>query len=340
MTSIEQEDSGHATEIVEAPESQARRLRNGIVAAAVLVVLIIALLIAVPGLHGVGRVVTQMNIWWLVAAIALQLLSCVGYILVFLGVFERVSASFGARVALTELAFGAAVSLGGAGSLVVGGWLLRERGFRLGEVAERSAVLFLLTSAVNAVTLIAAGLLLGLGIVPGPTDPWLTLLPAGLVALILAGFMVLPPISDRFATQRGSGKRAALARATARTVRDTRKALLSPDWRLFGAFGYLWFNIAVLWACFEAAGHSRFLCADPGARDRHVRAVRREGHACCRSVGRLPRDHALAPARLGHGQLHSAAPRPQPEDRTSAAASPVVSGRGAAGSPAAIMRCS
>jgi uncharacterized membrane protein YbhN (UPF0104 family) len=256
VTSIEQEDSGHATEIVEAPESQARRLRNGIVAAAVLVVLIIALLIAVPGLHGVGRVVTQMNIWWLVAAIALQLLSCVGYILVFLGVFERVSASFGARVALTELAFGAAVSLGGAGSLVVGGWLLRERGFRLGEVAERSAVLFLLTSAVNAVTLIAAGLLLGLGIVPGPTDPWLTLLPAGLVALILAGFMVLPPISDRFATQRGSGKRAALARATARTVRDTRKALLSPDWRLFGAFGYLWFNIAVLWACFEAAGHS------------------------------------------------------------------------------------
>ena len=39
-------------------------------------------------------------------------------------------------------------------------------------------------------------------------------------------------------------------------MRDTRKALLSPDWRLFGAFGYLWFNIAVLWACFEAAGHS------------------------------------------------------------------------------------
>jgi uncharacterized membrane protein YbhN (UPF0104 family) len=254
VTSPDHDDT--ANEVVEEPESQARRLRNGIVAAAVLVVLLIALIIAVPGLHGVGRVVTRMNPWWLGGAIAFEILSCVGYILVFLGVFERVQTLFGARVALTELAFGAAVSLGGAGSLVVGAWLLRESGLGLGKIAERSAVLFLLTSAVNAITLIAAGLLMGLGLVPGPTDPWLTLVPAGVVAAILAFFLALPRLSDRFATARGSGRRAALARATARTVRDTRKALLSPDWRLLGAFGYLWFNIAVMWACFAATGNT------------------------------------------------------------------------------------
>lgn len=252
----EAERTAEAAEAVEAPESQARRLRNGIIAAAILVVLLVALIIAVPGLHGVGRVVTRMNPWWLAAAIALEVLSCVGYILVFLGIFERVTTMFGARVALTELAFGAAVSLGGAGSLVVGAWLLRERGLKLGEIAERSAVLFLLTSAVNAVTLIAAGVLLGTGIMPGPTDPWLTLVPAAVVAVLLLFFLVLPPISDRFASARGMGRRAAFARATARTVRDTRAALFSPDWRLVGAFGYLWFNIAVLWACFLAIGHS------------------------------------------------------------------------------------
>ncbi|MGD0197136.1 MAG: lysylphosphatidylglycerol synthase transmembrane domain-containing protein [Solirubrobacteraceae bacterium] len=245
-------------EPIDQPEAQARRLRNGTIAAAVLGVLIVALIIAVPGLHGVGRVVSRMNPGWLAAAIVFEVLSCVGYILVFLGIFERVSARFGARVAMTEVAFGAAVSLGGAGSLVVGAWLLRDRDhdYGLGEIAERSAVLFLLTSAINAITLIAAGLLLGLGILPGPRNPLLTLIPAAIVIVTVGLFLGLPPLSDRIAMLRGTGKRAALARGTAQTIRDTRAALFSPDWRLVGAFGYLWFNIAVMWACFRATGYT------------------------------------------------------------------------------------
>jgi uncharacterized protein (TIRG00374 family) len=44
-------------------------------------------------------------------------------------------------------------------------------------------------------------------------------------------------------------------RGTATTIRATRSLLLHPDWRLLGAVGYLWFDIAVLWACFKATGH-------------------------------------------------------------------------------------
>ena len=73
------------------------------------------------------------------------------------------------------MAFGAAVSLGGAGSIAVGAWLLHERGVPTGQVAERSAVLFLLTSAINLITLAGFGLGLGLGLLPGPTNPLLTL---------------------------------------------------------------------------------------------------------------------------------------------------------------------
>jgi uncharacterized membrane protein YbhN (UPF0104 family) len=242
--------------VAEAPEGQVRRLRNGIIAVTVLVVLVVALLFAVPGLHGVGRVVTRMTPGWVAAAVVFQILSCVGYVLTFLLVFDRTPVVFGARVALTELAFGSAVSLGGAGSLAVGAWLLRDRGLTLGELAERSAVLFLLTSAINAITLVLAGLAEGLGVLPGPSDPLLTLLPAGLVIVIVAGLLALPRLSDRFATMRGTGKRAAFARGTARTIRDTRSLLLRPDWRLLGAFGYLWFNIAVMWACFRATGYT------------------------------------------------------------------------------------
>ena len=78
------------------------------------------------------------------------------------------------------MAFGAAVSLGGAGSIAVGAWLLRERGVPAGHVAERSAVLFLLTSAINLITL--AGYRArrsASGILPGPQNPLLTLAARG-----------------------------------------------------------------------------------------------------------------------------------------------------------------
>ncbi len=235
---------------------QARRLRHGLISLAVAVALIVGLLLAVPGLHGVGEVVTDMTPGWVIAAVAFELLSCLGYVLIFLTVFDRAPIVFGARVALTEMAFGAAVSLGGAGSIAVGAWLLRERGVEGGHIAERSAVLFLLTSAINAITLAAMGLGLGLGILPGPSKPLLTLLPGAVTVAIFVFFLALVPLSERWARARGRGRLAAALRAIANTLRVTRRALLRPDWRLLGAVGYLWFDIAVLWACFRATGHT------------------------------------------------------------------------------------
>jgi uncharacterized membrane protein YbhN (UPF0104 family) len=154
------------------------------------------------------------------------------------------------------MAFGAAVSLGGAGSIAVGAWLLRERGVADGQIAERSAVLFLLTSAINLLTLAATGLALGLGILPGPRNPLLTFLPAGVAIAIFLFFLALPRLTERGARARGSGRLAILLAGTATTIRATRRTLLRPDWRLLGAVGYLWFDIGVLWACFHATGHT------------------------------------------------------------------------------------
>ena len=95
----------------------------------------------------------------------------------FLQVFDRAPLRIGARVALSEEAFGAAVSLGGVGSLAVGAWLMVERGAPARRIAERSAVLFLYTSAINVITLILAGLGLFLGL-PGPSNPLLSIVPA------------------------------------------------------------------------------------------------------------------------------------------------------------------
>jgi uncharacterized membrane protein YbhN (UPF0104 family) len=234
---------------------QARRLRNGIISLIVVGALVIGLLLAVPGLHGVGHLVSHMSPGWFAAAIGLEICSCLGYVLIFLTVFDRAPIVFGARVALTEMAFGAAVSLGGAGSIAIGAWLLHERGVPKGRIAERSAVLFLLTSAINLITLAGTGLLLWVGILTGPRNPLLSLVPGGAAVAIFVFFLLLPRLSEHFARDR-TGRIATGLHATATTIRVTRGTLLRPDWRLIGAVAYLWCDIGVLWACFQATGHS------------------------------------------------------------------------------------
>jgi uncharacterized membrane protein YbhN (UPF0104 family) len=216
--------------------------------------LVIGLLLAVPGLKGVATTLSQMKAQWIGVAILLEVLSCASYIVVFLQVFERAPRRLGARIALTEEAFGSAVSLGGLGSLAVGGWLMVERGAPAGRIAERSAVLFLYTSAINAITLILAGLGLFLGL-PGPSNPLLSILPAVLCAVGLVLFMLLPRYVDRIVRRIEPGRRQTFLIETAASVRDTERLIFHPDWRILGAIGYLWFDIAVLFACFAAAGH-------------------------------------------------------------------------------------
>ena len=206
----------------------------------------VGLLVAIPGLHGVAKVVERMPLGWVAVAVGCEILSCVCYILAFLQVFERAPVRFGARVALSELAFNAAVSLGGAGSIAVGAWLLVERGASPSRVAERSAVLFLLTSAINLITFVLAGLALLTGIASGPQNPLLGAVPAGVGTVIFIFFLALPRIIDRGLTRRLPRSLRLVLETTAESIRGTRRLLFSRDWRIIGAIGYLWFDIGVL----------------------------------------------------------------------------------------------
>ena len=233
-----------------------RRLRNGLISLAILVAIVVGLLLAVPGLHGVAHTVTRMSSGWVAAAVGLEILSCLGYVLAFLQVFERAPLRFGARVALTELAFNAAVSIGGASSAAVGSWLLVERGAPLRRVAERSAVLFLLTSAIHVITFIVAGLLLFLRAVPGPHDALRTLVPAAVGVILLAFFLLLPRLIDGRSLSRLPKAVRVTLETTAMSIRDTYELLRRPDWRILGAIAYLWCDIGVLLACLAAIGHT------------------------------------------------------------------------------------
>ena len=245
-------DQGSQPAQVDAAKAR-RSLRNGFITLVLAGALVVGLLLAVPGLKGVASTVSNMKTQWVLVAVLLEILSCASYVLAFLQVFDRAPFRVGARIALSEEAFGAAVSLGGVGSLAVGGWLMIERGSTPRRIAERSAVLFLYTSAINVITLILAGLGLFVGL-PGPSNPLLSILPAAVGVVVLVLFLLLPRYVDRIVRRLKPGRLHSFLTETANSVRDTKRFVFHPDWRIVGAIGYLWFDIAVLFACFAAAG--------------------------------------------------------------------------------------
>ncbi len=251
--------TGEPPRTLSAPEDDrphGRRLLHGLISLAILVALATGLLLAVPGLKGVQREVTHMDGGWIALGLVLEVMSCLGYVVAFLQVFERAPIRFGARVALTEQAFGAAVSLGGAGSVTVGAWMLISRGGDTARVAERSAVLFLLTSAVNVVVLAVAGVLLFTGIAPGPGNPLLSALPAAVAIVTLLFFWYLPALARGGRLQRLPVRFARALELTVASVEATRRYLFTPDWRTLGAFAYLLCDLGVLLACLKAADAS------------------------------------------------------------------------------------
>jgi uncharacterized membrane protein YbhN (UPF0104 family) len=243
-------------------DEHARSLRRSLIALAILGVLIVALLLAVPGLEGVARSLADADLLWIAAAIGLEFLSGLGYVMVFELVFARAPTRFAARLAWSELAFQGAVSLGGTGGVALGAWVLHTVGLPAGRIAERSAVLFLLTSAANAIVLVVVALGLAVGILPGPGDPLLSVVPAAAGTAAIVFFLALPRWSDRRADRlSGHTRTATILRGLAESIHDAERLLLSRDRRALGAFGYLVFDIAVLWATFRALGAAPPLAA-------------------------------------------------------------------------------
>jgi uncharacterized membrane protein YbhN (UPF0104 family) len=237
-----------------AAEHQGRRLRTSLITLAVLVALVVGLLLSIPGLHGVAHELAHLDGGAIVIAIVLVVLACFGYVLSFMLVFDRAPLKLANRVAWSELAFGSAVSLGGVGGMAIGVWLLTQRGAPAGRVTERSAVLFLITSAINVIVLAIAGIGVGLGVFPGPSNPLLSWLPGGAGVAVIIFFLALPPLLDRGLANHLPRRAGPVLHGAADSIRDTTRMLITPDWRLIGPVAYLLLNIAAMWVLLNAAG--------------------------------------------------------------------------------------
>jgi uncharacterized membrane protein YbhN (UPF0104 family) len=220
--------------------------------ALILAVAVITLVLAVPPLRGVARQIGRINVGWIAVAVGLEVASCAAFVVVFRLFFHDVPAGLARELAWTEEASGALLPTGGVGALAIGGILLRQAGMSTSRVVERSSALFFLTSAVNVAALALAGALFASGALGGSGG-----LLLGLIPVVMGVGAILAALALPAWLRRSSGRAMpAWLRDVVAGVGGARHALVRPNWRLLGAFGYLGFDIAALGAAFAATGHS------------------------------------------------------------------------------------
>jgi uncharacterized membrane protein YbhN (UPF0104 family) len=244
----------HAGEDGSSAEGDAHRLRNGVIWTVALGVMFLAIGFAVPDLRGVLDRVAHAHAGWLVLAVGLEVASCLGYVAVVRLVIRDARPRDVRRLAWAEQAFGAVVPVGGAGGLAVGAWAMRAWGFSWPRIVNRSAVIFLLTSAVNGAVMVLAGLGVWAGIGTHRAGPLYGLVPAAATTLALGAFCVTPVLARRVGPE--PGPIGSLVVRIASWVRNTASVAIERNWRVLGSITYLLFDIAVLWACLRAVGAS------------------------------------------------------------------------------------
>jgi uncharacterized protein (TIRG00374 family) len=241
-------------------ELDSRRLRRRALQVTALFVAIGLLAWLAPGLGSIRSRLDHADAGWLAVGVALEIASCLCYVIGFRPVFcQTMALRTSVEIALSELGVGSLLPAGGLGGLALGVWALRRGGMPADQVATRSVAFFLIKSAANFVAVVVVGVVMWLGLGSPSLSPALTILPAVLAAAVLAGVAALPMLLDRASGERRVARG---ARVLGRGVREALALLRTGNLAIvLGSLGYWAFDNAVLWASFHAFGVSPALTA-------------------------------------------------------------------------------
>jgi uncharacterized membrane protein YbhN (UPF0104 family) len=187
---------------------------------------------------------------WLLAAVGLELGSCLSYVVVFRRFFPEPPRPVSRQVAWIAMGAGAVLPGGNFSSAATTGWLLRNHGIGAGRLVERCGALLcfltLLGFFLNGIA--GASLLVGIG--DGPHD----LAHAG-IPILVSLFVIGSAMAAMVIGHRYQARAPAVARSVAGSLRGAWDALMNPHWRMLGAAGFLCLDMAALWAACRATGH-------------------------------------------------------------------------------------
>ena len=255
---VEYLDPPGAIEAEPLPEEfSARSLKRSLLILGAVAAVVALLILTLPGLDSLRERFSGADPAWLVFAVVLELGSCLSYVVVFRGVFcDRMSWRTSTEIGLSELAANSLLSVGGAGGLALGAWILRRGGLPGTYIAKRTVAFFLLTSLANVGFLLIGGIGLATGILHGEHNWLLGVLPAvaavvvialALAARRLAGVLQRRSMRERLVTAAGT---------VGDGVDEALRLLKTGDLRIIlGASGYMLFDVAMLGVCFAAFGN-------------------------------------------------------------------------------------
>jgi uncharacterized membrane protein YbhN (UPF0104 family) len=238
-------------------EFSSSRLRRSLILLAAIALVVVSAIVLVPGLGSLRDRFAGAQPGWLVLAAALQLGSCACYVLVFRAVFCRhMSWRTSSQIGLSELAANSVFSIGGAGGLALGAWILRRGGLPAAYIAHRTVAFFLLTSLANVSFLGLGGIALATGILHGPPGLLLGLVPAVVAVAAIALALAARRLAAVLARRSLRARLAAAAGAVGDGVDEALRLLRSGDPAIIaGAAGYMLFDVAMLGVCFAAFGN-------------------------------------------------------------------------------------
>jgi uncharacterized membrane protein YbhN (UPF0104 family) len=107
-------------------------------------------------------------------------------------------------------------------------------------------------AAPNAILIIVVGVLMGLGVVAGPSDWWLTWLPAAICALAIVIVIAAARWGHRLAARTSRKWLKQGLHVIATGVTGTVDVLRTRNWRVLGTWTDLFGSIGALWACLIA----------------------------------------------------------------------------------------
>jgi uncharacterized membrane protein YbhN (UPF0104 family) len=230
--------------------------------------LIVAYLIVrlIPSLKAALRSLEQVRWQWVLAALGIETLSELGFVVSWRAIVDPEDLlsrdgrgeRMASRVAWLQLGGGTLVPGGTLSSVGVGAWILHHFGMPNKLIAERQFNLQFLNTGIDALALIVFGAGLAIGIFPGESRLTLTLLPAVVAVIALAGVLLIARTGIDYAQRAHDThpKTAAAIEALADAVEDTKRLLTHRDGlrAVLGAVGYLGFDVLVLWGAFIAIG--------------------------------------------------------------------------------------
>jgi uncharacterized membrane protein YbhN (UPF0104 family) len=235
--------------------------RKLVVLAVFAVLTIVALYLLLPqiaGLEDTWHRISHGDAAWLILAGVFTVGMFGGYVLQFHATYQAgLSFKESLEVTMAALAASRIFSAGGAGGLVLQSWALRRAGLETRQVADRTVGFIVLQYLVYTAATAIFGFALYYGLLPGEAPFAVTFLPAVLaVAVTVLGLslgFVPPDLQKRLSA--GRWKRlAALPASASAGIRIALARVRRPDVAVAGALAFWAFQIAVLWASFEAFG--------------------------------------------------------------------------------------